>query len=57
MSALDKIVDQAWSEDAKVCAAGALKQLCPERKKKKASGLVVDHQAELHIMMSCKSSD
>ena len=53
VSALDMLVDKAWSEQAKICARGALKQLCPER----PVGLrvEVDHDA-LHIMMSCKQS-
>ena len=51
VSALDALVDKAWSEEAKVCARGALKQLCPER----GEAVEVDLDA-LHIMMSCKQS-
>ena len=53
VSALDMLVDKAWSEEAKVCARGALKQLCPER----PIGLRVEVDLDaLHIMMSCKQS-
>ena len=53
VSALDTLVDKAWSEEAKICARGALKQLCPERGL--ARPVEVDLDA-LHIMMSCKQS-
>jgi hypothetical protein len=49
ISALDALVDKAWSEEAKICARGALKQLCPDR----TEAVEVDSDA-LHIMMSCK---
>ena len=52
VSALDMLVDKAWSEEAKICARGALKQLCPEHR---PDTVEVDLDA-LHIMMSCKQS-
>ena len=55
VSALDTLVDKAWSEEAKVCARGALKQLCPERPPEHGEAVEVDLDA-LHIMMSCKQS-
>lgn len=49
IKALDNTVDNAWSEEAKICARGALKQLCPER------NVVIEINLEaLHIMMSCE---
>ena len=53
VSALDTLVDKAWSEEAKVCARGALKQLCPEHRPIGAVEIDLD---ALHIMMSCKQS-
>ncbi len=48
--ALDTTFDKARSEEAKICAAAALKQLCPERSEKM---LVIDPDSK-HIMMSCE---
>ena len=50
VNALDTTFDKARSEEAKVCAAAALKQLCPERSEKT---LVIDPDSK-HIMMSCE---
>ena len=52
LDALRMLLDKAWSEEAKICARGALKQLCPERRPEPVE---VDLDA-LHIMMSCKQS-
>jgi len=53
VTTLDMLEDKAWSEEAKVCARGALKQLCPER----PIGLRIEIDLDaLHIMMSCKQS-
>ena len=48
VNALDTTVEKARSEEAKVCATAALKQLCPERYEKR---LVIDADSK-HIMMS-----
>lgn len=50
VSALDTMKDKAWSEEAKICVEGALKQLCPERYQK---SVVIDPDSK-HIMMSCE---
>lgn len=50
VAVLDMLVDKAWSEEAKICAGGALKQLCPERY---AKTVVINSDADRHIMMSC----
>ena len=52
VKALDGLVETGWSEEAKECASGALRQLCPERKK--AVVVEVDPDAR-HIMLSCEA--
>jgi hypothetical protein len=52
VKALDELVETGWSEEAKECASGALRQLCPERKK--AVVVEVDPDAR-HIMLSCEA--
>jgi hypothetical protein len=48
VGALDTLVDKAWSEEAKICARGALKQLCPGS----PCPVEIDPDA-LHVMYVC----
>ena len=48
--ALNTLVEQAWSEEAKDCARGALMQLT-DRQRETVAAIDLD---ALHIMMSCE---
>lgn len=52
VKALDTLVDQGCSEEAKVFVDGALRQLCPERY---AKTIVINPDSK-HVMMSCEQS-
>ena len=52
VDALDALVEQAWSEEAKDCARGALMQLVPDRERTGKEMMEIDPEAQLHIMIS-----